>query len=69
MIKKSILLVDDDQRLRELLKDYLNEKNFQIFTSEDFDEAKEILEWKHTTTVILLVKILLELWLWRTRKV
>ena len=43
MIKKSILLVDDDQRLRELLKDYLNEKNFQVFTSTDFDEAKEIL--------------------------
>ena len=43
MIKKSILLVDDDQRLRELLKDYLNEKNFQVLTSEDFDEAKEIL--------------------------
>ena len=43
MIKKSILLVDDDQRLRDLLKDYLNEKNFQVFTSQDFDEAKEIL--------------------------
>jgi len=43
MIKKSILLVDDDQRLRELLKNYLNEKNFQVFISEDFDEAKEIL--------------------------
>jgi two-component system phosphate regulon response regulator OmpR len=43
MIKKSILLVDDDQRLRELLKDYLNEKNFQVFTSADFEEAKEIL--------------------------
>ena len=42
-MKKSILLVDDDQRLRELLKDYLNEKNFQVFTSEDFNEAKEIL--------------------------
>ena len=43
MIKKSILLVDDDQRLRELLKDYLTEKNFQVFTSEDFNEAREIL--------------------------
>jgi len=43
MNKKSIFLVDDDQRLRELLKDYLHEKNFQVFTSEDFDEAKEIL--------------------------
>jgi len=42
-MKKSILLVDDDQRLRELLKDYLNEKNFQVLTSGDFDEAREIL--------------------------
>ena len=31
--------------LRELLKDYLNEKNFQVFTSVViFDEAKEILQ-------------------------
>jgi two-component system, OmpR family, phosphate regulon response regulator OmpR len=53
MIKKSILLVDDDQRLRDLLKDYLNEKNFQVFTSEDFDEAKEILEFFIFDLVIL----------------
>ena len=53
MIKKSILLVDDDQRLRELLKDYLNEKNFQVFTSADFDEAKEILEFFIFDLIIL----------------
>ena len=53
MIKKSILLVDDDQRLRELLKDYLNEKNFQVFTSEDFDEAKEILRFFIFDLIIL----------------
>ena len=53
MIKKSILLVDDDQRLRELLKDYLNEKNFQVFTSTDFDEAKEILEFFIFDLIIL----------------
>ena len=53
MIKKSILLVDDDQRLRELLKNYLNEKNFQVFTSEDFDEAKEILEFFIFDLIIL----------------
>ena len=53
MIKKSILLVDDDKRLRELLKDYLNEKNFQVFTSEDFDEAKEILEFFIFDLIIL----------------
>jgi len=53
MTKKSILLVDDDQRLRELLKDYLNEKNFQVFTSEDFDEAKEILRFFIFDLIIL----------------
>ena len=53
MIKKSILLVDDDKRLRELLKDYLNEKNFQVFTSADFDEAKEILEFFIFDLIIL----------------
>ena len=53
MIKKSILLVDDDQRLRELLKDCLNEKNFQVFTSTDFDEAKEILEFFIFDLIIL----------------
>ena len=42
-MKKSILIVDDDKRLRELLKDYLSGKNFEIYLSEDFDEAKEIL--------------------------
>ena len=53
MMKKSILLVDDDQRLRELLKDYLNEKNFQVFTSEDFDEARQILEFFIFDLIIL----------------
>jgi len=42
-MKKSILIVDDDKRLRELLKDYLSEKNFDIYLIEDFEEAKEIL--------------------------
>jgi len=53
MIKKSILLVDDDQRLRDLLKDYLSEKNFQVFTSEDIDEAREILEFFIFDLIIL----------------
>tara|TARA_B100000965_G_scaffold316380_1_gene276710 strand:+ start:219 stop:899 length:681 start_codon:yes stop_codon:yes gene_type:complete len=52
-MKKKILLVDDDQRLRELLKDYLNEKNFQVFTSEDFTEAKEILDFFIFDLIIL----------------
>ena len=52
-MQKTILLVDDDQRLRELLKDYLNEKNFQVFTSEDFNEAREILDFFLFDLIIL----------------
>ena len=52
-MNKTILLVDDDQRLRELLKDYLNEKSFKVYTSQDFSEAKEILDFFLFDLIIL----------------
>ena len=52
-MSKTILLVDDDQRLRDLLKDYLNEKNFKVFTSQDFSEAEEILNFFIFDLIIL----------------
>ena len=42
-MKKSILIVDDDKRLRELIKDYLSDKKLEVFLCEDFLDAKEIL--------------------------
>ena len=44
-MKKSILIIDDDKRLRELLKEYLSEKNFEIYLCDDFLSSKEILEY------------------------
>ena len=44
-MKKNILIIDDDQRLRELLKDYLNEKKLDIYLCDDFDKAKEIIKF------------------------
>ena len=52
-MKKNILIVDDDKRLRELLKDYLDEKNYQIYLCEDFFEAKEILSFILFDLIIL----------------
>jgi len=52
-MKKNILIVDDDKRLRELLKDYLDEKNYQIYLCEDFLEAKEILSFILFDLIIL----------------
>ena len=50
---KTILLVDDDQRLRGLLKDYLNKKDLRVYTSQDFNEAKEILDFFTFNLIIL----------------
>ena len=52
-MSRTILLVDDDRRLRDLLKDYLNEKNLQVFTCQDFIEAKEVLKFFIFDLIIL----------------
>ena len=38
--KTHILVVDDDNRIRSLLKEYLNENNYIVSTSEDSENAK-----------------------------
>tara|TARA_Y100000996_G_C22296103_1_gene550154 strand:+ start:15 stop:695 length:681 start_codon:yes stop_codon:yes gene_type:complete len=52
-MKKYILIVDDDKRLRELLKDYLTEKNFEVYLCQDFEEAKGILNFILFDLIIL----------------
>ena len=38
--KIHILVVDDDNRIRSLLKEYLNENDYIVSTSEDAEDAK-----------------------------
>ena len=38
--KAHILVVDDDDRIRELLKEYLTEENYLISTSNNAENAK-----------------------------
>ena len=40
-LKAHILIVDDDDRIRELVKQYLNENNYLVTTSESAEDAKE----------------------------
>ncbi len=42
---KNILIIDDDERLRELLDEYLTEKNYKIYHCDDFNSGKEIIEY------------------------
>jgi len=39
-IKYHILVIDDDNRIRELVKEYLNENNFIVSTGSSAEEAK-----------------------------
>ena len=43
--KNHILIVDDDNRIRDLLKDYLFGNNYIVSTAENADQAKEKLKY------------------------
>ena len=51
--KIHILIVDDDDRIRSLLKDYLSEKNYIVSTAENADQAKKKLDYFKFDILIL----------------
>ncbi len=51
--KIHILIVDDDNRIRDLLKDYLSENNYIVSTAENADQAKIKLEYFKFDIIIL----------------
>ena len=51
--KNHILIVDDDDRIRNLLKDYLSENSYIVSTAENADQAKERLEYIKFDIIIL----------------
>ncbi len=48
-----ILIVDDDNRIRDLLKDYLSGNNYIVSTAENADQAKERLKYFKFDIIIL----------------
>tara|TARA_B100001093_G_C26779903_1_gene994121 strand:+ start:458 stop:1135 length:678 start_codon:yes stop_codon:yes gene_type:complete len=51
--KNHILVVDDDDRIRNLLKDYLNENDYIVSTAENAEQAKIKLEYLKFDVIIL----------------
>ena len=51
--KKHILIVDDDDRIRDLLKDYLMENNYIVSTANNAGQAKEKLKYLKFDIIIL----------------
>ena len=55
MAKRSftLLVVDDDRRLRELLEKYLMEQGFWVITASSAQEAREMLEQETIDLIVL----------------
>ena len=51
--KNHILVVDDDDRIRNLLKDYLTENRYVVSTAENAKQAKEKIEYIKFDIMIL----------------
>ena len=51
--KNHILIVDDDDRIRNLLKDYLSENSYIVSSAGNAEEAKEKLEYVKFDIIIL----------------
>ena len=51
--KLHILIVDDDDRIRGLLRDYLSENNYMVSTAENAAQAKKKLEYLKFDILIL----------------
>ena len=51
--KAHVLVVDDDDRIRELLKEYLTEENYLISTSNNAENAKQKIEMIKFDIIIL----------------
>lgn len=51
--KNHILIVDDDNRIRDLLRDYLSENNYVVSTAENANQAKERLNFLKFDIIIL----------------
>ncbi len=51
--KTHILIVDDDDRIRALLKEYLTENNYLVSTSENAENAKKKLKFFKFDLIVL----------------
>ena len=51
--RNHILVIDDDDRIRELVKEYLNEKGFIVSTGDSAEQAKIKLKYFRFDLVVL----------------
>jgi len=52
-MKKKIVIIDDDRKIRELIKQYLKDQGFDCFAGEDGSELNEMLTKKEPDLIVL----------------
>lgn len=55
----TILVVDDEVRIRKLLKDFLVKENFEILEAEDGEQALEVFEENKDTINLILLDVMM----------
>ena len=59
MDKESILIVDDEERMRKLIKDFLKQKNFNTMEAGDGEEALKIFEENQNNIKLILLDVMM----------
>lgn len=59
MINDTILIVDDEQRMRKLIKDFLTAKGFNIIEAEDGEKALEIFEKQKSKINLIILDVMM----------
>lgn len=59
MVNNSILIVDDEARMRKLIKDFLVAKGFSILEAEDGEKALEIFEENKNKISLILLDVMM----------
>ena len=54
-----ILVVDDESRMRKLLKDFLSQKGYQILEAEDGEKAIEVFEMNKNKIKLILLDVMM----------
>ena len=59
MVNNCILVVDDEQRMRKLIKDFLTAKGYSILEAEDGEKALQVYEENKSKITLILLDVMM----------